>query len=105
MKLVDIKFRNHTIALNCEDEGKLKSLSERLNQRLEGATAFKNASDIKFLYINALMMEEEILSLKAELEEYKSKYQAELDNSNQVLSDTLNYVAEYIENIAKRLES
>lgn len=105
MKLVDIKFRNHSITLNCEDEVKLRALSEGLNQRLEGATAFKDASDVKFLYINALMMEDEIVSLRAELEEYKVKYQAGLDNSNQVLSDTLNYVAEYIENIAKRLES
>lgn len=104
MGIVNLKFRNHTIQVECNNEERVRSLSDKLKAKVEGMNHLRGATDTKLIYLVALMLEDEIDSLKKDLAETKSQLEDEFEHNNQILSDTLNYVAEYLENIADKYE-
>ncbi len=104
MGIVNLKFRSHNIQIECDDAEKVTKLSDRLIERIENFSHLKAATDTKLVFLVALMLEDEIENLAKELQKCKAELDDEFETNNQILCDTLNYVAEYLENIADRIE-
>ncbi|AIF80890.1 hypothetical protein I862_01635 [endosymbiont of Acanthamoeba sp. UWC8] len=102
MGIVNLKFRNHNIQFECDNEERVITLSERLKKKIENFSNIKGATDTKLMFLVALMLEDEVDNLSKELEQTKVQLDEESESNNDVLCDTLNYVAEYLENIAER---
>ena len=102
MGIVNLKFRNHNIQFECDNEERVTTLSERLKEKIESFSNIKGATDTKLMFLVALMLEDEVDNLSKELEQTKVQLDEESESNNDVLCDTLNYVAEYLENIAER---
>lgn len=104
MKSVQLKFFNQQIMLNCDNEERALLLSEQLNARIEQFSVNKNISDSKILYLTALSLQDEIETLKEEFRALKVEASETIEHSEQTLANTLNYVSDYIETLAKKLD-
>lgn len=105
MNTVSIKFRNNSINVSVDNVEKAKGLAERFNKRVDQIAAnSNNASDSKLAFLAGLMLEDEIDSLKTELRKYEDNQNSHQEATIQLLSDTLNQVAAYLENLAKVID-
>jgi cell division protein ZapA (FtsZ GTPase activity inhibitor) len=105
MTLVNIKYRENVYTLASDNPDKLQNLANKFNKRVEEIAAnSNNATDIKLAVTTALILEDEIESLKAELTEAKNKDQEVDDIIEETLADTVDQLANYIEKLAHKLE-
>lgn len=104
MKTVNLRFRNHEIQVQSNDSNRVSELAEKLDERVKALSHLKNTTDTKLLYLTALTLLDEAENLNLKLNDHKTHLDAEAENSNNILCDTLNYVSEYLENIADRFE-
>jgi cell division protein ZapA (FtsZ GTPase activity inhibitor) len=104
MGLVNLKFRSHNVQLECDNEERAVELSKKLNERIERFSGSKNANDTKLVYLTALLLQDEMETIAQELNSAEAKLEHEFESNNNILSDTLNYIAEYLENLAERLK-
>lgn len=105
MALLDIKFRNTTISLESDDHTRLKEVAEKLNKRAESVAKFSsNATDIKVAIITALTLEDQVDGLVKKIETEENSKTNEVAKTKGSFIDTINHVAEYLENLADRIE-
>lgn len=104
MNRVNLKFLNQSITLNCDDPEKVTNLSDKLNKKIEEFNTAKHINDTKLIYIAALSIQNSLDETNHKLESLQEQFSTELLDGNKVLIDTLNYVSEYIENLAEKLE-
>ena len=103
MPLVNVKFRNTTLALTADDADKVLGLATQFNQRIDqlAVNTNNNATDQKLALMAALILEDELAQLKLELA--KKGADSPEDNLNMV-AQTLDQVSEYVEQLAEKLE-
>jgi len=103
MGLVNIKFRDTTYTLTCNDEKQVLKLAERFSSRVDGIAAeLNNATDNKLALIAGLMLEDELERIQQDTAK-KPKGVSESEAS-EVLCDTLDQLTQYIDNLADRVE-
>lgn len=104
MTLVNLKFRNTNISLDCDDVEQIKVLAARYNERLEELSAnFCNTSDLKLALIAGLMVEEQIDTL-AKTVESDSNTKGETIAVKKAFNDTISQISDYIDHLASRIE-
>lgn len=106
MPVVHIKIRNKLQSIACGkgEEEHVQSLAASLEKKMEKLALQLNApSDYTLLLMTALMMEDE-LSSKKPTTSASSSPESE-DKAQKTVTNTLHKTAEYIENIAKNLET
>jgi cell division protein ZapA len=102
MPVVNIKIRDSLYPIACDagQEEKLQQIAARLDTRVSAlATNLGKANDMQLLIMTALMMEDQVSELKKGMYE-----QHEATNSDNAISETIEAIADYIENLAKSLE-
>lgn len=103
MGLINIKFRDTTYTLTSNDEEKVLKLAERFSCRVEDIAAnLSNATDSKLTLIAALMLEDELERVQANLAK-KPKGYSEAEAA-EVMCETLDQLTFYIDNLADRIE-
>lgn len=103
MSLVNVKFRNTTVTVDVDDAERITKLAERFNARGKSVANHNHATDLKMAVITGLLLEDEIDQLQTSLmnkPDSKAASQAALG----VLSDTIEQVATYIEQLTDRVE-
>jgi cell division protein ZapA len=108
MPVVHITIRNTSYAIACDNgqEDKLKHIAERLDLRVNALAAnLGRAGETQLLLMTALMMEDQISELKKNLQ-IQSANNMQIDNSQSenAVADTIDAIADYIENLANNLE-
>ena len=105
MALVDIKFKNTSISLESDDSQRLKDVSEKLNKRAESLSrSSPNATDAKIAILSALMLEDQVEGLLKKIESDEHAKSNEVNKTKDSYIDTINHVANYLENLADRIE-
>ncbi len=123
MPTVEFLIKNKSYNIVCEagQEDKIRELAIQLNNRVEGVSKnFLSASDSLVMAISALMMEEEIRSLKESKNSLDSHHQHQLqvtqpqtpsiseeeieERVNKALLELIQPIAEQIETLANSLE-
>lgn len=105
MKVIDLKFRNTTFSVNASNVERVKKLAERFNKRIDKIVDnSNNVSESKLAFITALMVEDELDTLKEEFEKKEKNQNSQQDVTAQLLGETLNQVAAYLENLAQAIE-
>jgi len=119
MATVNFTLRNKNYSIACDDgeELKIKKLAENLCVRVDAmAKTCGTASDNVVLAFTALMMEDEMSSLKengANNNEPKTNFGSEetitlsqhAEIVNNTLADAIEPIAQYVENLANLIES
>lgn len=103
MNTVNLKFRNTDININCDDQERIKFLAGRFNERVNAmSNSFQNTSDLKLFTIVGLMLEDQldIVSKENELNSNEDK----ISEIKKVFDNTMLHIAEYIENLALKIE-
>ncbi len=104
MTLVNLKFRNTSISLDCDDVEKIELLAARYNQRLEDLSAnFFNTSDLKLALIAGLMIEEQI-DILDKTAESENNTKEEATAVKKAFNDTIYQISDYIDHLANRIE-
>lgn len=103
MGLINIKFRDTTYTLTCNDEKQVLKLAERFSSRVDGISAdLNNATDNKLALIAGLMLEDELERVKQDIAK-KPKGISEVEAA-EAMCDTLDQLTLYIDNLADRVE-
>lgn len=103
--MVDIKIRNTDLRLESDDPEKLITLAAKLNRRLNDlANSCGAASDLKLALIANLMMEDQIETLGAKLQEQASVKTSVTDDTKKMFNEAIGQIAEYIDHLATRVE-
>lgn len=110
MPRVDFRIGNQTFDLACEEgeQERIQQLAVSLNERVIRLTqSLGKAPDALILAVTALMMEDEIRSMK---EAKSSSFAAELEENNlrylqQTIDEILNPVILHIESLAEKVEN
>jgi cell division protein ZapA (FtsZ GTPase activity inhibitor) len=103
MSISSFKFRNTYINLDVDNAERVGKLSEKFNQRVEAIAVNNSATDLKLAYVAALMIEDELDKLQGEFVK-KQNTKSSNEAAVGIISDTLNQVAQYIEQLAERIE-
>lgn len=102
MPLVDVKFRNITLALTTDDPAKVLNLATQFNQRMEQLAAnTNNATDQKLALMAALILEDELAQLKLE---FAKKGAGSPEDDLNMVAQTLDEISVYVEQLAEKLE-
>lgn len=105
MAITEIKILNFTLSLDVDNPEQLKELSTSLNQRLKDVSAHNhNASDIKLLIISALLLEDQVRTLKEQLLLEQSTKTQHLSQVKNFYNDAIDQIANYIDDLAKSVE-
>lgn len=105
MGIVNLKFRNTEISINCDDEARIKLLSERFNKRVEEVSNdFQNTSDLKLFIITSLMIEDQLDVLMKKAENDLDLNMSGVLEVKKTFNSTMIQIAEYIEDLAIRIE-
>ncbi len=96
MALVSVKYRSNVYQLVSDDAEKICTLAEKVNSKAEEiAKQSKNATDSKVAFMLALMLQDELDNVVAN---------AQPNDTEKLLADTLSYVANYINHLADKFE-
>jgi cell division protein ZapA (FtsZ GTPase activity inhibitor) len=103
MPLVNLKFRSTNLAITADDADKVLGLAERFNTRMDGiaTNTNNNATDQKLALMAALILEDELDQVKAEL---AKKGTNPPEENLDMITQTLDQVSEYVEQLAQKLE-
>lgn len=105
MATIDIKFRNTQMSLESNNVERLAMLVEKLNKRAEViAEGPGNFTDTKLAIISALMLEDQVDTLTNKLSSDTSNSNDQVEQTKTAFTDTVNYLADYIEDLADRIE-
>jgi cell division protein ZapA len=117
MATVDFQIGNKTYNIACDEgeQAKIRNLAESLNVRVDAISkTFSSASDNLIMVITALMMEDEIksikdsdssnanLSLAGQSGESSQEVQQKIDEG---VAEAMAPVVDFIENLANRVEN
>jgi cell division protein ZapA (FtsZ GTPase activity inhibitor) len=128
MPIVEVSIRGKRYPISCEagQEDQLRAVAEKFDNRLGGlAEALPRAGDMAIMVIAGIMAEADArdrknasipMSAPPRAEDVAAREQAQkeamrkveekaLENANQTLSRAINGIADYVENVAKTLES
>ncbi len=111
MSAVTVTVRGNVYEVACEEgqEIRLDSLANALNKRIaKFATAFPQASDPLIAIMVALTIEDELSDLKRLHQQLSLDVSSENKSGNvsdDMLSETLCAIAEYVENLANKVKS
>jgi cell division protein ZapA (FtsZ GTPase activity inhibitor) len=105
MSLVDIKIRNTDLRLDSDDPEKLIALAAKLNRRLNDvAENAGSLSDSKLLIIASLMMEDQMDSLLAKMQDQASNQSAPGHETKKMFNEAIGQISEYIERLTAKVE-
>lgn len=101
MPIVDLKIDNHIYRISCGtgEEKRLESLTKELNERLSGLKEQLPHCNHSLALVLAS------LSLIDELAEYRDKAETDPGKSDQALAQALNLITDYVNTLAKKLET
>ena len=107
-----VKNKSYSIACSEGEESRIQSLAGDLNERVNAISQnFASASDGLIMAITALMMEDEIKALKEGKNISNNNSAApekteEIDDKiNEAVIEAIEPIAEYVENLANKLEN
>ncbi len=105
MGIVNLKILNsiHQVACNDGEETRLHDVASRLDHRLMETLQGTKTTEIKLLVLTALMMEDELEDLQEQVASTTDNSSKNEDTDMAVIK-TLDAVAEYVENLANKLE-
>lgn len=105
MAIVNLKFRNTNLALDCDNMERIEVLSTRYNSRLEDlASKFHNASDLKLSLIAGLMIEDQLDALIKKVELDSDSKKDANSEMKKTFNDTISQIADYVDHLASRVE-
>ena len=105
MAVVNLKIHNQHHQIACDDgqEDHLRKIAYNLDSRMKKMQEIVNtAPDYKLLLMVALTIEDELHDIKSSMQ---NKGLAIERNNNENIAKTLDAITDYVENLAKRLES
>ncbi len=105
MAITEIKVLNFTLNLDVDNAEQLKELATSLNQRLKDVSAHNpNASDIKLLIISALLLEDQLRSMKEQLQIEQGTKNQHISQVKNFYNEAIDQIASYIDDLAKNVE-
>lgn len=110
-KIANLNFKNLKFSVASDDLEHLQQLALILNERaalMINNFVNKSINDSTLLYLVALTLQNEVMDLQEKLiNEGESFKNHQNDNKQQItesVSDTIDYIANYIESVAKEIE-
>ncbi|MBN8827723.1 MAG: cell division protein ZapA [Sphingobacteriia bacterium] len=109
MAIVNIKIRNNVYQLSCGEgeEHRLLALAEKLNNKVnELATKLPRSNDLMLMVMAGLLLEDKVEELENQVKNLISKtpIQPKEAVNEDAVSDSVEIIAEYIENLALKLD-
>ncbi len=104
MHEVEIKISNTTVKLMCEDEKKLMSITELLDQKISELKNGRDISDLKAFFITSIYLIDELQSLREEMQLLKAKFYDTLEIEKGEVRKNYERIAGEIEKITKLID-
>ncbi|MHC0449511.1 MULTISPECIES: cell division protein ZapA [unclassified Candidatus Lariskella] len=108
MSKVTVQFGSGVLDVHCEDPNRVKYLANKINERIAALKSdIKNVNDSRALFLAALIMQDEIETLKSGEENAQSlmSEKGDLASYNEHLLEIIDDIANYLEEIANNIQT
>lgn len=106
MSVIEVNFRGSKFSLSCDNVEKTQTIAKELNDKAaEIAAVYKGGiTDLRALFLTAMIMQDEITTLRKQLESSLEHGQSSsVDKQNMAIS--LDKVSQYINGLTELVES
>jgi cell division protein ZapA (FtsZ GTPase activity inhibitor) len=107
MKIAKIKFSDIEMSVTCEDPNQIAAVADALSERantVRESIGQQKPTDVKLLLLTALSLQHDLDNLLSSLQKVQDEKVAEINAMQDMFTETLNSIANYMENLAERLK-